>query len=61
MNPLAALLSVGVVSAIPLSGVSLIRIRPASVRRMVLALVSFAVGAMLGAAFLHLPGPGLLE
>ncbi|HEU5040526.1 MAG TPA: ZIP family metal transporter [Gemmatimonadales bacterium] len=54
MNPLAALLSVGVVSAIPLTGVSLIRMRPASVRRMVLALVSFAVGAMLGAAFLHL-------
>jgi zinc and cadmium transporter len=54
MNPLAALISVALVSAIPLTGIGLVRLRPASVQRLLLALVSFAAGAMLGAAFLHL-------
>jgi zinc transporter ZupT len=54
MNAVAALCSVAVVSAIPLSGIALIRLRPARARRLLVALVSFAAGTMLGAVFLHL-------
>jgi zinc and cadmium transporter len=62
------LMSVGLVSAVPLSGLLFVRARPDRLRRAVPLLVSFAVGALLGGAFLHLvpeaiervgPGPGL--
>jgi zinc and cadmium transporter len=54
MTWLVVLLSVGLVSAIPLLGLALIRMRPSTLRRLLLPLVSFAVGTMLGGAFLHL-------
>jgi zinc and cadmium transporter len=54
MTWLVVLLSVGLVSAIPLLGLSLIRMRPSTLRALLLPLVSFAVGTMLGGAFLHL-------
>jgi zinc and cadmium transporter len=62
------LLSVGLVSAIPLAGLLLARTRTGQLRRVVPSLVSFAVGALLGGALLHLvpeaierlgPGPAL--
>jgi zinc transporter ZupT len=48
------LASVALVSAIPLAGLSLIRLDRARVERLLLALISLAVGALLGGAFLHL-------
>jgi zinc and cadmium transporter len=62
------LVSVGLVSAIPLTGLLLLRQRTERVRRVALWLVSFAIGALLGGAVLHLipeaferlgSGPGL--
>ncbi|HEY9443905.1 MAG TPA: ZIP family metal transporter [Gemmatimonadales bacterium] len=62
------LVSVGLVSAIPLTGLVLARARADRLRRVVPLLVAFAVGALLGGAFLHLvpeaiarlgAGPGL--
>jgi zinc and cadmium transporter len=49
-----AVVSVGFVSAIPLVGLLLARARPAVIGRVILPLVSFAVGALLGGAFFHL-------
>jgi len=62
------LASVGLVSLIPLAGLLLLRERTERVRRLALWLVSFAIGALLGGAVLHLipeaferlgSGPGL--
>lgn len=49
-----ALASVVVVSAIPLTGLVLVRLPPARLQRILLVLVNFAVGALLGGAFIHL-------
>ena len=46
--------SVVLASAIPLAGLWLARLHPPAVERMLPALVSFAVGALLGGAMLHL-------
>jgi zinc and cadmium transporter len=48
------LLSVGVVSAVPLGGLLLSRFSSELLSRLVPSLVSFAVGALLGGALLHL-------
>src|SRR3990172_9177475 len=48
------MVSVGLVSAVPLGGLLLARGRPGFLHRIVLPLVSFAVGALLGGALLHL-------
>jgi zinc and cadmium transporter len=42
------------VSAIPLAGLVLVRLPPARLQRILAALVNFAVGALLGGAFIHL-------
>ena len=49
-----ALASVVVVSAIPLAGLLLVRLPPARLQRVLVVLVNFAVGALLGGAFIHL-------
>jgi len=62
------LLAVAVVSALPLLGIAALAFDEASIRRAVPWLVSFAAGALLGAAFFHLipdalarhPAPGLV-
>lgn len=55
MSPrLAALISVGLVSAVPLIVITLLPRGDAPLRRSVRYLVSFAAGAMLGGAFIHL-------
>ena len=54
MTALLTLASVCLVSAIPLIGLGLIRLSPRRSERLLLPLVSFAVGAMLGSALLHL-------
>jgi zinc and cadmium transporter len=51
---LLTLASVALVSAIPLAGLSLIHLNRVRVERLLLALISLAVGALLGGAFLHL-------
>jgi len=48
------MVSVGLVSAVPLGGLLLARRKPGFLQRIVLPLVSFAVGALLGGALLHL-------
>jgi zinc and cadmium transporter len=50
----AAITSVLVVSAVPLVGLAVLRVGRARLDRVVQHLVSFAVGALLGGAFLHL-------
>jgi zinc and cadmium transporter len=50
----AALASVVLVSAIPLAGLVLVRLPPARLQRILVVLVNFAVGALLGGAFIHL-------
>ncbi len=64
----AALASVLLVSAVPLAGLLLARGRVAALQRHMMLLVSFAVGALLGGAVIHLlpdafrqlgPGPAL--
>jgi len=54
VTALLTLASVCLVSAIPLIGLGLIRLGPRRSERLLLPLVSFAVGAMLGSALLHL-------
>lgn len=49
-----ALASVVLVSAIPLTGLVLVRLPPARLQRVLVVLVNFAVGALLGGAFIHL-------
>jgi len=51
---LGAMISVGVVSAVSLSGALSLVLRPEAMRRLTFVLVSFAVGALFGDAFLHL-------
>ena len=51
---LATLLSVGLVSAIPLAGLALVRLGQARVQGLLVALISLAVGALLGGALFHL-------
>jgi zinc and cadmium transporter len=54
VSALLTLASVSLVSAIPLIGLALIRLGPRRTERLLMPLVSFAVGAMLGSALLHL-------
>jgi len=54
MTWVVTLVSVGLVSAIPLTGLFLVRLRPAKLERLLVPIVSFAVGALLGGALLHL-------
>jgi zinc and cadmium transporter len=51
---LGALISVGIVSAIPLAIAILLPREETTLTRLVRRLVAFAIGALLGAAFLHL-------
>jgi zinc and cadmium transporter len=46
--------SVGVVSAVSLAGAATLVLRPGTLERAQLALISFAAGALLGDAFIHL-------
>jgi len=48
------LTSVALVSAIPLAGLGLIRLSRAQIERLLLSLISLAVGALLGGALFHL-------
>jgi zinc and cadmium transporter len=54
MTAVLTIASVCLVSAIPLLGLSLVRFGPARIERVLLPLVSIAVGGMLGSALLHL-------
>jgi len=54
MTWVPALASVVLVSAIPLTGLVLVRLPPARLQRILVVLVNFAVGALLGGAFIHL-------
>jgi zinc and cadmium transporter len=47
-------LAVGIVSLLSLAGVIALLLRPDTLRRSILLLISFSVGALLGDAFLHL-------
>ena len=49
-----SLLSVGIVSAVSLAGLATLSLSEARIRRVAALLVSFAVGALLGDAFIHL-------